>query len=105
MTRWRFFVTDSSNVTREVFPVGIFQSKFVWQRERGQAFFRKRFDDTLTFNEDNGDFSYFLSYENSGSQCEALTLSIREVCSAGIVERWQGKFTTGKGKFDFRNTG
>ncbi len=103
MNRWRFFVTDTSNATREVFPIGIFQSKFVWQRERGQAFFRKHFNDSLTFNDDSGDFTYFLSYENSGSQCETLTLSIREVCQTGVVERWRGRFTTGKGKFDLDN--
>ena len=57
---FRFYLTVGSTVT-EVFPLNFLESSLVDSQESGQIFYRRKFNGSLTFVNNNGDddFDYF----------------------------------------------
>ena len=93
---YRFYLTVGSTIT-EVFPLNFLESSLVDEKERGQVFYRRKFNGVLTFVNNNGDDDFDLIYFiEQTDPCEELIFSI----TREGVAYWDGYFSTTDGKFD-----
>lgn len=74
---YKFFITHPLQGLIEVFPKNN-TLKFVWKREKGQAFYRKTLDTELVFKGD--EFKMFHSLDRSNYKCEKIPIELHRVC-------------------------
>lgn len=85
---------------RTVNPLDFFTSKFTWNKENEEVFFRKNMPDQLTFSGD--DFNYFRDYVLTNECCE-MKFVVEKKCSSGWAVEWEGYFSHTNCKWDFAN--
>lgn len=111
---YRFYIDPGgSSFVYEVFPLKFLSSSIVYEKEKGQVFYRGKFDGSLIFGTDSKtidvfgveqdrreDWNLFWSIEQV-TPYEKLYLTITK---EGMVEPyWEGFFLTANGKFDIDN--
>ena len=93
---YRFYLTVGSSVT-EVFPLNFLESSLIDEQENDQIFYRRKFNGTLTFVNNNGDDDFNLLYGiDQSDPCSKLLFSITQ---SGVAY-WNGCFSTTDGNFD-----
>lgn len=93
---YRFYLTVGSSVT-EVFPLNFLESSLVDEQENDQIFYRRKFNGSLTFVNNNGDDDFDLLYSiDQSNPCQKLLFAITR---SGVVY-WDGYFSTTDGNFD-----
>lgn len=104
MSQRRYWVTIQGT-TRQVYPYGMDDQKYVWKQEPEQIFKRKRVANKFTFiNESKKgitDFTFFANIELNIGQCVEIKLRIEVSCNNVWKDEWFGFFSTGGGSFDF----
>lgn len=102
MNRFRFYITALSSRI-EVFPLNHWETALIDERENDGIYYRRKFNGTLQFTDNNGgdDFSLFYLIEVN-SPGEQLILEIEEKDSGANTyhEYWVGHFSTTDGEFD-----
>ena len=98
---FRFYLTVGSTVT-EVFPLNFLESSLVDTLESNQIFYRRKFNGSLTFVNNNGDDDYDLLYLcHQTIPCDKLLFEIKK----NGTTYWQGYFSASGGEFDIdKNT-
>ena len=97
---FRFYLTVGSTVT-EVFPLNFLESSLVDSQESGQIFYRRKFNGSLTFVNNNGDDDFDLIYVcRQTIPCDKLLFEIQKNGST----YWQGYFSASEGKFDMNKS-
>lgn len=101
-SKYKFIVTVAS-VDREVFPVNFDKLELRNDTEQGQIFKRTKLSGALIFEniqkEGITDFDYFYAQEQA-DQCATIYFRIEKNCNDGWNIIWEGRFSTGGGKFD-----
>ena len=93
---YRFYLTIGSSVT-EVFPLNFLESSLMDEQEKNQAFYRRKFNGSLTFVNNNGDDDFDLLYViQQTDPCSKLLFEIKR---AGVTY-WSGYFSVSEGSFD-----
>ena len=93
---FRFYLTVGSTVT-EVFPLNFLESSLVDSQESGQIFYRRKFNGSLTFVNNNGDDDFDLIYVcRQTIPCDKLLFEIQK----NGTTYWQGYFSASEGEFD-----
>lgn len=109
---YRFYVSMASSLSFEVFPLNFNDTSLNDSQEKGQIFYRRKFNGTLTFGSNskvtdvNGivqnrkdDWIYFWDIEQSNS-CEPLYLTITKTKSGVVSTYCECRFSTSDGEFD-----
>ena len=93
---YRFYLTVGSSVT-EVFPLNFLETSLVDEREANQVFYRRKFNGSLTFVNNNGDDDFDLLYViQQTDPCSKLLFEIKK----NNVNYWSGYFSVSEGTFD-----
>ena len=93
---YRFYLTIGSSVT-EVFPLNFLESSLVDEPEGSQKFYRRKYNGTLTFVNNNGDDDFDLLYTvHQNAPCDKLLFEIKRTG----VTYWNSYFSVSKGVFD-----
>lgn len=95
---YTFFITDSVSVETEVHPLNWLETTLVWEKERGQVFYRQKFEGTLTF----GGRKLCADYDLVHTHYEADPFAVLylTIYKDGAVY-WEGSFTPSQGDWDF----
>lgn len=97
---FRFYLTVGSTVT-EVFPLNFLESSLVDSQESGQIFYRRKFNGSLTFVNNNGDDDFDLIYVcRQTIPCDKLLFEIQK----NGTTYWQGYFSASEGEFDMNKS-
>ena len=104
---YRFFVTINSS-QQEVHPLNFMKTSLVDSQEEGQIFYRRKFNGTLRFynNERDGidDFDLFYLVETVDPCTEIYFLIEQKDSGANTWHTyWEGYFSTTDGRFDLDN--
>ena len=105
---YRFYMTIGSSRV-ECFPLNFLKTSLVDQKERGQMFYRRKFNSTLRFycNTKVGDTDFDLLYMvEVVDNCTDIILEIEQKDSGANTYHnyWTGHFTTANGAFDLDNS-
>ena len=101
MNRYRFYITALSSRV-EVHPLNHWKTSLVDERQEGPRY-RRRFNGTLTFTDNNGSDDFSLLYLiEAATPCERVILEIEEKDSGENTYHnyWTGHFSTSDGTFD-----
>lgn len=109
---YRFYVSELSSVSYEVFPLKFLTTSLVDELEKNNVFYRRKFNGSLLFGtnslviDDTGvtqnrkdDWLLFWGQEQHDS-CAKLYLTITKTVSGATATYWEGSFSTTDGKFD-----
>jgi uncharacterized protein (TIGR02145 family) len=109
---YRFYISDASSVTYEVFPLNFLSTSLIDEREQGKIFYRRKFNGTLIFGTNSrvkdlegvshnrcDDFEIFWIYEQF-DPCAKLYLDIHKVVNGIVSEYWHGYFSTTDGTWN-----
>lgn len=87
---------------RFVDPLNFYNTKFIWEKDSDEIFFRRKLSGKLKFNNpdsQNNDWSYFENYILSNPCCKVKFI-IEKKCSGDWVIDWEGYITHNMGKWN-----
>lgn len=109
---YRFYISEASSVTYEVFPLNFLSSSLNDSQENDQIFYRRKFAGSLLFGtnslviDDNGvtqnrkdDWALLWGIEQT-DPCEKLFFTITKTVTGVTTTYWEGYFSTTDGDFD-----
>lgn len=88
------------NGKRYVTPLNYYISKFDWEKESDEIFFRMFFNEPLTFT--GADFAYFRDFI-LGNPCCEVKFVIEKLCDDEWTTYWEGYFAHNSCKWDLSN--
>lgn len=97
--RFYFHVTHGTD-SRIVHPSEATNGKLSYFKNDDEAFYRMKFSGSMVFDNKHGDFDYFAALEQAG-MCDDIFIDVVVYCDDVKVVKWNGKFSTGSGKFNF----
>jgi hypothetical protein len=100
---YKFYITHNSQPPVEVFPMKFVDSTIDYEKESGEVFFRRKFNGSLKFVNNNGgsDFTYFKSIDDGADRCLEISLDIHRACNDVDFESWwQGYFSVTDGDWN-----
>jgi hypothetical protein len=109
---YRFYISEASSVSYEVFPLNFLPSSLVDELEKDNVFYRRKFNGSLLFGTDSfvidehgvtqnrkTDWLLFWGQEQH-DPCAKLYLTITKTVTGVTTTYWEGRFSTTDGNFD-----
>lgn len=109
---YRFYISEASSVTYEVFPLKFLDTALIDTREKGQVFYRRKFKGSLVFGtnsiaidehgveQNRKDDWTFLWNQEQHDPCAMLYLTVTKEVEGVISTYCECQFSTTDGKFD-----
>jgi hypothetical protein len=109
---YRFYLSEPSSLTYEVFPLNFESTKLIDELEKGQLFYRRKFNGSLFFGGNSkvidyegnlhdrcDDWNLLYGFEQT-DPCAKLYLQINKIVAGVVYPYWDGFFRTSDGFFD-----
>jgi hypothetical protein len=109
---YRFYISEASSLTYEVFPSNFLSTTLIDEPEKGQLFYRRKFNGKLIFGSNSrvkdydgiwhnrcDDWDLLWEHEQY-NPCEKLYLQINKIVQGVVYPYWDGYILTPDGEFD-----